>query len=43
MGPSSGQVSAPIADEFDLLSVNHFFNVFELYYDVLFPSTRRRR
>ena len=34
----SGQVSAPIADEFDLLSVNHFFNVFELYYDVLFPT-----
>ena len=32
----SGQVATPIADEFDLLSVNHFFNLFELYYDVLF-------
>jgi hypothetical protein len=33
----SGQLASAIADDFDLLSVNHFFDVFEVYYDDLFP------
>jgi hypothetical protein len=34
---STGEISAEIKDEFDLLSVNHFFNIFEAYFDVLVP------
>ena len=30
----SGQLEAPLNGEFDLLSVNHFFNLFECYYDI---------
>ncbi len=35
---TSGELSAPILDDFDLLSVSHFFNVFDAYYDVLCRS-----
>ena len=35
----SGEVLTPLADEFDLLSVNHFYNLIELYFDDLFPSS----
>ena len=31
----SGQIDAPIHDDFDLLSVNHFFNVFDKYWTTL--------
>lgn len=31
----SGELDAPLIDDFDLLSVNHFFNLFDAYYDVL--------
>lgn len=33
----SGQLAAQVADDFDLLSVSHFFNLFELYYDHIVP------
>lgn len=33
----SGQLSSTIADDFDLLGVNHFFNIFEKHFDKLFP------
>jgi len=31
----SGELESKIIDEFDLLSVNHFFNVFDVHYKVL--------
>ena len=34
---STGEISSEIKDDFDLLSVNHFFNIFEAYFDVLVP------
>ena len=34
----TGEISAGIADEFDLLGVNHFFNLFDAYSDLLCPS-----
>lgn len=33
----SGQVSSAVRDDFDLLGVNHFFNLFERNYDLFFP------
>ena len=33
----TGEISAEIVDDFDLLSVNHFFNLFDAYYDKLCP------
>lgn len=33
----TGEVSADIKDDFDLLSVSHFFNIFEAYFDNLVP------
>ena len=33
----SGELETPLIDEFDLLSVNHFYNLFERYFDELFP------
>lgn len=35
----SGEVSIEVADEFDLLSVNHFYNLFDIHFDVVFPPT----
>jgi len=35
---STGEISSPIRDSFDYLGVNHFYNVFETYYDVLFET-----
>ncbi len=32
---ASGEVSNEILDDYDLLSVNHFFNIFDSYFDVL--------
>ncbi|KFE63328.1 ATP-binding protein [Hyalangium minutum] len=34
----TGEISAPLLDEFDLLGVNHFFNIFDVHFDVLVPS-----
>src|SRR5437016_736297 len=31
----TGEIACDITDEFDLLSVNHFFNLFDAYYDDL--------
>jgi tetratricopeptide (TPR) repeat protein len=39
---STGEISAEIKDEFDLLSVNHFFNIFEAYFDILVPLDHAR-
>ncbi len=33
----SGQLDAPLNGEFDLLSVNHFFNLFDSFYEILTP------
>ena len=33
---STGELGSEVRDDFDLLSVNHFFNLFDSYYDVLF-------
>lgn len=35
---NTGELSNQVIDEFDLLSVNHFFNLFDKYYDVLLTS-----
>lgn len=32
----SGQLDAKLSDDFDLLGVNHFFNIFDKYFDVIF-------
>ena len=32
---ATGQLDAPIRDDFDLLGVNHFFNTFDKYWSVL--------
>ena len=37
MSRRSGQHEAQLKDEADLLGVNHFFNSFEVHFDVLFP------
>lgn len=36
---ATGELGSEICDAFDLLSVNHFFNLFDSYYDVLFESS----
>ena len=33
----SGQLDAPLNGEFDLLSVSHFFNLFDCFYEILTP------
>ena len=38
----SGQHEAQLRDEADLLGVNHFFNLFETYFDVLFPHSEEQ-
>lgn len=35
---NTGALSSPIFDDFDVLSVNHFYNLFEKYYDIFFPD-----
>ena len=35
----SGQHEAQLTDEADLLGVNHFFNLFEIHFDLLFPHS----
>ena len=34
----SGELLCSIRDSFDLLGINHFYNLFECYYDDLFPE-----
>ncbi len=34
----TGELGAQLRDEFDILGVNHFYNVFEKYFEDLFPS-----
>jgi hypothetical protein len=36
---ASGELNSKISDPFDLLSVNHFFNLFDKFYDILLPTT----
>lgn len=35
---ASGELSAALRDDFDILGVNHFYSLFELYFDELFPE-----
>lgn len=35
----TGEMENPLVDDFDLLGVNHFHNVFEVFFDDLFPPT----
>jgi hypothetical protein len=39
----SGELTTEIIDEFDLLSVNHFFNLFDCYYDVFLKADAGKR
>jgi hypothetical protein len=39
---STGEISAEIKDDFDLLSVNHFYNIFEAYFENLVPADHIR-
>ena len=39
-GRKTGEITTQLQDDFDLLSVNHFYNLFEAYYDILFPDDR---
>lgn len=34
----TGEISSDLVDDFDILSVNHFYNLFERYYNVFFPN-----
>jgi len=34
---ATGDITAPIVDAFDYLGVNHFYNIFDLYFDILLP------
>jgi tetratricopeptide (TPR) repeat protein len=34
----TGEIESPLIDGIDVLSVNHFYNIFEYYFDDLFPS-----
>jgi len=34
----TGEIESPLVDGIDVLSVNHFYNVFDCYFDDLFPS-----
>ena len=34
----TGELDNPLVDEFDYLSINHFFNLFERYFSVIFPG-----
>ncbi len=35
---ATGELESELRDDFDLLSVNHFFNLFDSYYDLLFRN-----
>src|SRR5262245_41831902 len=37
----TGELATEISDEFDLLGVNHFFNLFDAYHEVLCPYSDR--
>lgn len=46
----TGEVACPVLDDFDLLSVNHFFNLFEVYHEPIVgglcagtPEERKRQ
>ena len=34
----TGQIGVTLTDDFDLLGVNHFHNLFDAHYDLLFPD-----
>ena len=36
----TGELTSPLADDFDLLGVNHFLNLFDKFFPVLFPDTK---
>jgi len=36
---NTGELTASVSDDFDLLSVNHFFNLFDAYYDALLGAS----
>ncbi|NNB95033.1 hypothetical protein HI113_14125 [Corallococcus exiguus] len=35
---ATGELTAPLIDDFDLLGVNHFFNIFDTHFDLLVPA-----
>ncbi|WP_147442050.1 ATP-binding protein [Corallococcus exercitus] len=35
----TGELNSPLVDEFDLLGVNHFFNIFDSHFELLTPAT----
>lgn len=35
---ATGELESELRDDFDLLSVNHFFNLFDSYYDLIFEK-----
>ena len=35
---ATGELSCPLRDDFDVLGVNHFYNLFEAHFDALFPA-----
>ena len=37
----TGELGSELTDEFDMLGVNHFFNLFDLYYEELCVSGNR--
>lgn len=39
----SGEVESPIKDAFDYLGVNHFYNLFDQYFGVIFPPELRQQ
>ena len=40
MPRTTGELSLPVEDSFSYLSVNHFYNFFEAYFDDIFPPQR---
>ncbi len=38
---NTGVLDGAMPDDFDLLSVNHFFNLFECHYDILCPNPKK--
>ena len=36
----TGELSAPLRDDLDVLGVNHFYNLFDKYFELLFPAVQ---
>ena len=37
-----GELDSQLVDEFDLLGVNHFYNLFDVFFDDLFPDEENK-